>query len=298
MYINKFSYLVLLVTFVLMASSASADQNDPLEIINLNDRPAEEIIPIIKPMLKPNDAITGTGFQLFVRTDAKTLEEITRLLQVMDKAPRNLMISVRNNVDVGSESTDFNYSGNYEIGDDTRVIVGDRPPRKEGTRVRINKNERARENDTQQKVRVVEGGKAFISAGELRPYKDRIILHHRYGVSIYDNIDYQDITSGFYVSPQLTGNGNVTMHIQPYFRSANDESNGGNSRYRDSYYGSNYGSIDVQEADTTITAKLGQWVQIGGVDTDAKSRDKGILSTSRSATDRQSSIYIKVDVEQ
>ena len=281
-----------------MTSSANADQNDPLEIINLTNRPAEEMIPIIKPILKPNDAITGTGFQLFVRTDTKTLEEITRLLKVMDKAPQNLMISVRNNIDIGSESTDFNYSGNYEIGDDTRVIVGDRPPRKEGTRVRINKNERARENDTQQKVRVVEGGKAFISAGELRPYQSRTILRDRYGVSVYDNIDYQDITSGFYVSPRLTGNGNVTLHVQPYFRSANDESNGGNNRYRGSYYGSNYESIDVQEADTVITAKLGQWVQIGGADEAAKSKDKGILSTSRSATDRQSSIYIKVDVEQ
>ena len=264
-----------------MTSSANADQNDPLEIINLTNRPAEEMIPIIKPILKPNDAITGTGFQLFVRTDTKTLEEITRLLKVMDKAPQNLMISVRNNIDIGSESTDFNYSGNYEIGDDTRVIVGDRPPRKEGTRVRINKNERARENDTQQKVRVVEGGKAFISAGELRPYQSRTILRDRYGVS-----------------PRLTGNGNVTLHVQPYFRSANDESNGGNNRYRGSYYGSNYESIDVQEADTVITAKLGQWVQIGGADEAAKSKDKGILSTSRSATDRQSSIYIKVDVEQ
>lgn len=281
-----------------MTLSASAEQNDPLEIINLNNRPAEEMIPIIKPILKPNDAITGTGFQLFVRTDTKTLEEITRLLQVMDKAPRNLMISVRNNVDIGSESTDFNYSGNYEIGDDTRVIVGDRPPREEGTRVRINKNERARENDTQQKVRVIEGGKAFISAGELRPYQSRTILRDRYGVSVYDNVDYQDITSGFYVSPRLTGNGNVTLHVQPYFRSANDESYGGNNSYRSSYYGSNYESIDVQEADTTITAKLGQWVQIGGTDEAAKSKDKGILSTSRSATDRQSSIYIKVDVEQ
>lgn len=281
-----------------MTLSASAGQNDPLEIINLTNRPAEEMIPIIKPILKPDDAITGTGFQLFVRTDTKTFEEITRLLQVMDKAPRNLMISVRNNVDIGSETTDFNYSGNYEIGDDTRVIVGDRPPREEGTRVRINKNERARENDTQQKLRVVEGGKAFISAGELRPYQSRTILRDRYGVSVYDNVDYQDITSGFYVSPRLTGNGNVTLHVQPYFRSANDESNGGNNRYRNSYYESNYGSIDVQEADTTITAKLGQWVQIGGTDEAAKSKEKGILSTSRSATDRQSSIYIKVDVDQ
>ncbi|MGI9228130.1 MAG: hypothetical protein ACR2PU_04995, partial [Gammaproteobacteria bacterium] len=69
---------------------------------------------------------------------------------------------------------------------------------------------------------------------------------------------------------------------KPHYRSVSDE---------------NRGTIDVQEADTMITAKLGQWIQIGGVDTEAKSKDKGILSTSRSKSDRTSSIYVKVEVE-
>lgn len=274
-------FAVILFCLVLPVTSSSG-QNDPLEIIQLNNRPAEEVIPIIKPMLKPNDAITGSGYQLFLRTDANTLSEITRLLKVMDKAPRNLIISVRNNVDIGSESTDFNVSGNYEIGDDTQVVVGDRPPREEGTRVRINKNEREQENDTKHMVRVIEGGEAFIAAGEIRPYEHRTIIRHRNGVSVYDNVDYQDITSGFYVTPRLTGNGDVSLQLKPHYRSVSDE---------------NRGTIDVQEADTMITAKLGQWIQIGGVDTEAKSKDKGILSTSRSKSDRTSSIYVKVEVE-
>ena len=283
MHINKLHFIAVLLLSFVISIAVNADQYDPLEIIQLNNRPAEEVIPIIKPMLKPNDAITGSGYQLFIRTDANTLEEVTRLLKVMDKTPKNLIISVRNNVDISSETTDFNVSGNYEIGDDTRVIVGDRPPRDEGTRVRINKNEREQENDTKHMVRVVEGGKAFIAAGEIRPYEHRTIIRHRHGVSIYDSVDYQDVTSGFYVIPRLTGDGNVSLQVQPHYRSVSDE---------------HRGTIDVQEADTMITTKLGQWVQIGGVDTDAKSRDKGILSTSRSESDRQSNIYVKVDVEQ
>ncbi|MCZ6565602.1 MAG: hypothetical protein O6852_05650 [Gammaproteobacteria bacterium] len=283
MHLSKTLHLGLLLFFFLTTSSTHADQNDSLAIIDLNNRPAEEMIPIIKPMLKPNDAITGTGFQLFLRTDDNTLGEVTRLLQVMDKAPRNLIVSVRNNVDIGSESSEFNYSGNYKIGDDTRVIVGNKPPRDEGTLVRINKSERSQENDSKHMVRVIEGGKAFIIAGEIRPYEHRTIIRHRHGVSVYDSVDYQDITSGFYVTPRLIGNGDVLLQVQPHYRSLSDERSG---------------AIEVQEADTMITAKLGQWVQIGGIDTDAKSKEKGILSTSRSATDKQSSIYIKVEVEQ
>jgi len=173
MYLSKILHLGLLLLFSLIASSIHADQNDPLEIIDLNNRPAEEMIPIIKVMLKPNDAITGTGFQLFLRTDEKTLEEVTRLLQVMDRAPRSLIISVRNNVDIGSESSDFNYSGNYEIGGDTRVVAGERPPHDKGKRVRTNNSKRSLENNSKHMVRVTESRKAFIIAGEIRSYENR-----------------------------------------------------------------------------------------------------------------------------
>ncbi len=279
---QMYIWLLIFITSLCVPCISFADQNDPLQIIDLKNRPADEIIPVIKPMLKPNDAITGTGFQLFIRTDANTLEEVTRLLQVMDKAPRNLIIKVRNNLDSESNSTDFNTSGNYEIGDDVRVVVGDNPPKDNGTKVRINSNRSSTDRDSEHMIRVIEGGQAFITAGKIRPYEHRTIIKHSHGVSIYDSVNYQDVTSGFYVTPRLTGNGNVSLQVQPHYRTINEE---------------NTGTIDVQEADTTVETKLGEWVQIGGIDTDAKSKDGGILSTSRNSNNIRSELFIKVDVE-
>lgn len=282
--LSAFKYLrsLLIIISLLMACTVHADQNDPLEIIDLKNRPADEIIPVIKPMLKPNDAITGTGFQIFLRTDAKTLEEVTRLLQVMDKAPRNLVIKVRNNLDSESKSTDFNTSGNYEVIDDVRVVVGDNPPRDKGTKIKINSNRNSTDRDTEHMIRVIEGGQAFITAGEIRPYEHRTIIKHRHGVSVYDSVDYQDVTSGFYVTPRLTGNGKVSLQVQPHYRTVNEE---------------RAGTVDVQEANTTLETRLGEWVQIGGIDTDANSKDSGILSTSRNSSNIRSEIYLKVDLE-
>ena len=280
---------LLFILSLLVTSTTYADQNDPLEIIDLKNRPADEIIPVIKPMLKPNDAITGTGFQIFLRTDTKTFEEVSRLLQVMDKAPRNLIIKVRNNVDAESRSTDFNTSGNYEIGDDIEVIVGDHPPHEEGTKVHINSTKNRSQNNTEHMIRVIEGGQAFITAGEIRPYEHRTIIRHRHGVSVYDSVDYQDVTSGFYVTPRLTGNDTVTLQVQPHYRTASDEYSYTSDGYR--------GTVDVQEASTTVDVKLGEWIQIGGIDTDAKSKDSGILSTSRNSEDLQSTIFLKVELE-
>ncbi|MBT8113447.1 MAG: type II and III secretion system protein, partial [Gammaproteobacteria bacterium] len=99
----------------------------------------------------------------------------------------------------------------------------------------------------------------------------------------------QDVTSGFYVTPRLTGNDTVTLQVQPHYRTASDEYSYTSDGYR--------GTVDVQEASTTVDAKLGEWIQIGGIDTDAKSKDSGILSTSRNSEDLQSTIFLKVELE-
>ena len=301
MHLNKYLVIASFLILILLVTLVDADQRDPLQTIDLNNRTAEEMIPIIKPILKDNDAITGSGYQLFIRTDTSTFAEVTRLLKEIDKAPRNLIISVRNDESIGSGETDFDLSGNYDIGEDGRVVLGDRPPIGEGARVTANKTERASTNDIKHTIRVLEGNEAYIVTGQERPYTNQTIIGNRYGVAVYDNVEYEDLTSGFYVRPILTGNGNVTLHINPHYRSANDENPGRRTRYWGVFDGSRYrsdhGSIDVQEADTVITAKLAQWVKIGGVDNDAKARESGVLSTSRKATDRQNTIYIKVEVE-
>ena len=280
MYLIKAVFVLLLSVAVI--KSLQAGENDPLQIIDLKNRPAEQIIPVIQPMLNPDDAITGTGYQLFIRTDKNTLEEVTRLLQAIDKAPRNLLISVRNDAQSNSTSSDFDISGNYEIGDDGRVIVGNRPPKEKGTNVTYQSNRTDQGNDSEHRIRVIEGGKAFITAGVIRPYEHRTIIRHRNGISIYDNVDYQDVTSGFYVSPRLTGNGEVTLHIQPHYRTSRDEHSG---------------QVDVHEADTTIITGLGKWTQIGGIDTQSNSTNKGFINKSANRSAKQSSIYIKVDIE-
>jgi len=227
----KFKWLAIFFMSLMMAGPSFADQNDPLQIIDLKNRPADEIIPVL---------------------------------------------------DSESKSTDINTSANYEVIDDVRVVVGDRPPRDNGAKVRINSNKNTTNRNTEHMIRVIEGGQAFITAGEIRPYEHRTIIRHRNGVSVYDSVDYQDVTSGFYVTPRLTGNNNVSLQVQPHYRTVSDKRSG---------------TIDVQEADTTLQTKLGEWVQIGGIDTDENSKDSGILSTSRNSGNKQSAIYVKVELE-
>ena len=55
---------------------------------------AEELIPILQPLVEPGGVITGTGDTLFVRTSAANLGQLREALATLDRAPRQLFITV------------------------------------------------------------------------------------------------------------------------------------------------------------------------------------------------------------
>ena len=68
---------------------------DSIQVIPLNNRTVEEIVPIVSPLLKPGEAITGTGYKLILRASPQTIKDVERILSKLDKGLHNLMISVR-----------------------------------------------------------------------------------------------------------------------------------------------------------------------------------------------------------
>src|SRR5512139_2540721 len=70
-----------------------------VEVIQLNYRSTEEILPLIRPLLDGDGVASGMGSQLILRTSAGNLAEIKNLLSSLDRAPRRLNISVMQNVD-------------------------------------------------------------------------------------------------------------------------------------------------------------------------------------------------------
>ena len=84
----------LLVPLLALCLTALTAQADSITTIQLHNRPAEEIIPLVKPMLGQADAITGQGFQVFVRAPAATQTQIEQMISALDVAPKMLLISV------------------------------------------------------------------------------------------------------------------------------------------------------------------------------------------------------------
>lgn len=116
-----------------------------------------------------------------------------------------------------------------------------------------------------QRVQVLEGSRALIATGASEP------LMHRDGTVI------QDIATGFEVVPRLAGD-EVILEVAPQREVA-----GAVVR----------SSISVQRAASTIRARLGEWVELAGIDEAARRADSGFAAGMRSSASRR--IWVRVD---
>jgi Bacterial type II/III secretion system short domain len=198
---NRF---LLLLLFVAPPSFAQGS----LEVISLRHRTAEQVIPVLRPLLEPGGALSGQYNQLIVRTSPGNLAEIRAVLDSIDQPARRLTISVR-----------------FDTAQDG---------------VRGSRDERV-----DQRIQVLEGGQAFISTGASR--------------------NYAQADTGFAVLPRVSGS-NVFLEI---------------GTRQEAF--SRGGAIQSQRAATTVSGRLGEWIELGGVDSASPARE------------RTASIWVKVE---
>lgn len=270
--------------FCVLAASVHAQEK--VEVITLRYHQAEDLIPSLLPLVAPNGAITGMRNHLIVRAQPDQHAAVKRVLETLDAAPRQLEITVRQNTD---RTALLNEAGVYgrARGDHGRVIIGnDASPgasriEARGAEGRLGAylNERdasSRSRDTQT-LRVLEGRPAFIRVGQSLPYAARNVYVHPYGTTIVDNTQYVDVITGFEVLPRVSGD-RVTLHVRP-------QKNSPGAR----------GTINVQTADTVLSARLGEWIELGGADTSDADSSSGLLSRREGGSVERRAIFIRVD---
>ena len=250
----------------------------PLEIIELKGRDVAEIIPLIRPLVGEDGAVTGMNNQLIIRTSPENLGEIRRILEQVDRAPRRLIVSVRPGIDDQTGARKLAADVNVMVGKNTKIIVG-QPTREDTVRLTARKNTTRSDLDVTHRVQTMEGYPAFIATGKSVP------IHHyrRYWGGPYPPrgelyTQYRDVTTGFYVTPRLNGD-RVTLEVSPHM-----ERLGRMER-----------TFDIQRARTVVGGNLGEWIAIGGAERSAGGDGTGIARSVNTRNRQQRDIYIKVE---
>lgn len=280
----------LCVGILLAMLSLGAVSANELEIIALKHRSAEEVLPLIRPLLEPDDVANGMDYQLILRTSPRTLAQIKQLLAGIDTAPRRLKISVIQDVDRATLARMSEVSGSVGIGAAGRLSVpgsgnqaGLNVQLKQGgdqLNARINSSNAQSQDHKTQQIQVLEGGRAFIRVGQAVPVPQRQVIQRPWGTEVIDQTQYQDVSSGFYVSPRIQGN-NVTLEI-----STQNDSLDTTRRYP---------AQNVQHASTTISGRLGEWLELGGVSQQQDNESDTLNSRSSTHVNEQRNIFIKIE---
>lgn len=267
--------------------SCLALAQERVEVITLNYRTAAEIIPVIQPLVGREGAVTGMQNKLIVRTDAANLARIKDVIAQLDTRPRRLMITVRQNTTREALEQEASVHGTAG-GEHGRVTLPE-PPGEAGARVELG-GERNRVGakvtstrgiesgaDVQQ-VQVLEGNSAFIRAGQSVPQRDRTVYRDARGAMVVEeSTSYRDVTSGFYVAPRVSGD-RVTLDINPQRNTLGER-----------------GRVNVQQAATTLSGRLGEWIELGGIGQQGTFQGGGTVYSTRQSGSDQRSIFVKVE---
>ena len=255
---------VAIITYVLVCFFAAPAKAE-LEIITLRYRSAEQIIPMLQPMVEPGGALTGMQNQLVIRASQRNIDDLRRILATLDAMPRQLRISVRQGADIAASDRGGSISGTVGTGGSN-------------VQARIVDSSSASNSGVTQTLQVLEGNVAVIQAGQSQPVANRAVTRTPSGALVVtDSTSYRDVTTGFSVLPRVSGD-RVTLEINPQ----RDTPGPG-------------GTVNIQRASSIVSGRLGDWIELGGISQSETRSGSGILSSSSASRSDNRSIWVKVE---
>ena len=262
-----------------------------LEIIALKHRSAEEVLPVIRPLLDKGDTASGMNYQLILRTSPRNLEEIKRLLESIDVAPRRLKITVLQNVDSETVARLTEVSGNVGLSREVQIAVpGSGDSRslnvelgqgQDRLKARVISTRSLEDERNTQQLQVLEGNRALVHSGQSVPVPQRQVIQNQWGTQVIDSTQYQEVDSGFYVLPRISGD-RVTLEIS----AQNDALVPGSG---------DQPAMRVQQASSTVSGRLGEWLEVGGLGQQKDHDDSTISTRGASRAREQRSVLIRVE---
>ena len=278
--------MLLLLACALPPSNVFAASALVTEMIPAGYRPVDEIVAILRPLVPRPGSISGAYGKIIIRTTPENMREIKEILATLDRAPANLLISVRHSMNEEVRRDLYEAFGEVS-GANVSVSTGRDADsggglviRNENAGVRIDKTEFTGSDGGTQRVRVLEGREAFIRSGQSVPINEERVVVSSSGVTtVKTSTGYRNVGSGFYARARMNGDDRVTVEIFPQHNRLNSGSR----------------SIDVREASTVVSSRLGRWVEIGRLSSTASDNTRAIGASSNTTTSSHYATYLKVD---
>jgi hypothetical protein len=260
------AYLLIGFSLLFLLSPANAEES-VLEIITLQNRPAAEVQPLLAPLLEADEAVNSDGFNLIIKSSPGRIDSIRSLIAQLDSRRHNLLISVLQN----------SYKTADQLNAEAAIAISPGSVRMRG--MAGDTRDIDRQNTTQQ-LRTLEGQAAHIQTGKIRPVENITVYNTGYGYpGVVSNTQLQEASTGFAVIPRLSGNNEVMIDIAPW-----------SERF------TNNRGMETRQLQTSLRARLGEWLEIGGVNEQQQTERRGFNGLNYSTRNRNQGVLIKIDL--
>lgn len=254
------------ILFALLLCHGYAWAASSFEVIPLAHSLADQVAPMVRPFLSPGDVLVPSRNQLIIKTSPEQLAQIKALLKTLDKSPHRLSISVRQGDRLSLD----------ELNAAAGVTVANNPQ----LRGHFSQTERSESNNAVQQIQTLEGAPAQIQFGESRATTVPIVSAYGNQVVVTQGVGYQELSTGFAVVARLAGDGNVLLNITPWAE-------------RPDLRGNN--AVRSQQASTSLKARLGEWMVIGGQNSSQDMQQNQLLGHRYATWNENTSLMLKVD---
>lgn len=257
-----FSGIVLCVC-LLVSQSALARQ---LVTYTVQNADPQQLEAVIRQYLSRDSSVSVYQNTIIVNGTAEELSKTRSLIEQLDVAGKQLLISVKTDSSGSQQQSDVQVSGSVRGGSHVETTTK--------TTVTVREFKGTSRGAGNQGVRATEGQPAFISYGASAPVNS---YRSTPGGRIVSGQEYIDAQTGFYASAWVNGN-QVRVRID---------------QRREQLQGR---IIEGQQLQSEVSGQLGQWIPIGVIDSSRNNKSVGLSGYSGSKASGSEQIYLKVDL--
>ncbi len=262
-----------LLILILVFAAASAVAQRELTTIAINYASAPQLVTVIKPYLSEGSSVSAYQNQLVLNVTPQELAKTRELLQQLDAAGRQLLVSVRTDATGTNSGRGIDIDGVVRSGDTVITTGTGRRNTQSHTTVRVENYSGSRAGGGNQAVRATEGTPAYIATGMSAPVQSYTVGAD--GRRYYQQ-EYVSAITGFYATTWLNG---TTVRIS--IDQSNDQLEGR--------------TIATQQLQSEVSGALGEWLPLGVIDQSSQQQDAGIGSRGQSSQNTSTRLFIKVE---
>ena len=280
---------LLLLLALLIAAPLQADEYQVNEIYETY-MPADKLLPVLEPMLGPEDKITAFRNKLIVRAPKDRQDKLLAILQEIDRPLHNILIEVRYGNSSTSQGSTINASVRYEDANkgveinsgsqpSDRVVIYQGSSVDDKIRVRtVAKSHFTTQNeDTLSQIRVLEGSEGFLQVGEEVPQNHFVLLHpNGFGTTT----EYRMMGNGLYVIPQIVKD-KIRLELSTVQRKRKSASN----------------TVEKTDAQSVLLVEPDIWTPFAGASSSTTTQQGGKVLSTRDLKDNQNrNLELKVTI--